>query len=92
MGEDHPHAVLATTMVAFAFSSILTGKPNSMVTHDSAKPSFRGHILPTWRLEAGVIDRLLPSTYPRWVRHTRASIDVFLTLSTGALGVSVSSS
>ncbi|KAI0660283.1 sulfate transporter family-domain-containing protein [Cubamyces menziesii] len=25
VGEDHPHAVLATTMVAFAFSSILTG-------------------------------------------------------------------
>ncbi|KAI0764173.1 sulfate transporter family-domain-containing protein [Trametes elegans] len=25
MGEDNPHAVLATTMVAFAFSSVLTG-------------------------------------------------------------------
>ena len=71
VGEDDPRAVIATTMVAFAFSSILTGEVLVNVRYCvglTLVGAIRLDLLPSRRAQARDFDRLFPSAYPSWVR------------------------
>lgn len=78
VGESNPHAILATTIVAFAFSSILTGagykaqcsifiRQQERVT-DGIILIHRADFLPARSLTSGHPHRLLPTTHPCRVR------------------------
>lgn len=71
MGEDNQHAIIATTMVAFAFSSILTGA-SAVYDHGAeGSPERRLDVLPTRSAAIRHPDRFLPPAYPCWVRVMR---------------------
>ena len=79
IGEDRPKEVIATTVAAYALSSILTGGFFSHCLFSSAMSDLGTYrrlvVLLARGVETWDVDWVLPEAYPRWVRP------FFLTLS-----------
>jgi len=68
IGDEHPREIIATTLVAFALSSILTGIRYSFfaLVKASNVTVTRNFLSLTGCVEVGRLDWVLPSSYFGW--------------------------
>lgn len=76
VGEDKPKEIIATTMVAFALSSVLTGELDGTILWyvcPEVRRCGRACVSTSWRTKVGCAYWFLPKAYSCWVRSTLLS-------------------